>query len=45
MNQDRYFAQLTDQINFKFYANEEGKADRMRLQETIPSLKRMMKIL
>lgn len=35
-DQDRYFAQLTDQINFKFYTNDIGKVDRMRLQETIP---------
>ncbi len=34
--QDRYFAQMTDQINFKFYTDETGTVDRMRLQETIP---------
>jgi transglutaminase-like putative cysteine protease len=32
----RYFAQLTDQINFKFYRNETGKIESMRLHETIP---------
>ncbi|MCD4732314.1 MAG: transglutaminase-like domain-containing protein [Bacteroidales bacterium] len=34
--QDRYFSQMTDQINFKFYTDETGIIDRMRLQETIP---------